>query len=800
VKKRLVYVLTVLSLFLLTFNSSVLSANAYTDLSTYRIKTGKFDTLSKAQASLSSLKEKTGWYASVQKSGYYQYYYEVFSGGFKGEARVKEILRDFEATTRINASYEGVGVQEKYYEVLSGGFSKSRVNTVLQDFEKSTGINAEYFGVGESEKYYQVLSGGFKGESRVKAILEDFEKSTGFNASYVGVGNSQYYYEIRSGAFLGETRIKQILKEFEAATGINASYEGVGEPQEYYELVTGGFRGESRVKQILADFEKSTGIDGTYINIGNDTYQIKSTSILGTTKLREVQNYFTSKNWWFRTSPTGKMGYEKYRIISSPVLGMDKVNEGRDFFDKNGWYVVSPKTGDVGYEVYQIKSDPILGLTNSNKAKSFFEKNNWYVTSKETGESVFKSYRIKTNPVLGIDLVNKAKSFFSKNGWYVTTKETGQKGYSDYRIKTEPILGMTKVNKAKGYFTSNGWWSTYSATEDREPYYEILTGGFKGYDKAQAAIAKIKSLFGWSATAVKVKNGPQLMYTDYGLTLSGMLEKQMLKYPQTDMYRNDRRFVSVDFVDMTKQVITGDGVNLRTLPSKDGKIVQKLNTGDEVLVIGKTGEWVEVRLTWQNAFASDVKYHLDPNNFSINNKDYFQFLKLSKPANLSASEVNEKILKGKGTLAGKGQAFIDAAKKYNINDVYLISHALLETGNGTSKLATGVEVNGKTVYNMFGYGAVDSCPITCGAQTAYDNGWFTPEAAIIGGAQFISSDYIYNSTFQQDTLYKMRWNPVQQWHQYATDIGWAYKQVDNIYNLYQLLDNYTLYYDTPKYR
>jgi mannosyl-glycoprotein endo-beta-N-acetylglucosaminidase len=76
----------------------------------------------------------------------------------------------------------------------------------------------------------------------------------------------------------------------------------------------------------------------------------------------------------------------------------------------------------------------------------------------------------------------------------------------------------------------------------------------------------------------------------------------------------------------------------------------------------------------------------------------------------------------------------------------------------------------------------------------------TPEAAKICGAQFISSGYIYNSSFQQDTLYKMRWNPVQTWHQYATDIGWAYKQVDNIYNLYQLLDTYTLYYDLPKYQ
>jgi beta-N-acetylglucosaminidase len=290
------------------------------------------------------------------------------------------------------------------------------------------------------------------------------------------------------------------------------------------------------------------------------------------------------------------------------------------------------------------------------------------------------------------------------------------------------------------------------------------------------------------------------MHTDYGMTLTDMLNKQMQGSPQTDKYRNERRFIHADFVDLTNKVVTSDRVNVRTGPSTTSTITQQVNKGTSVMVIAKTGDWVEVRLTWQNATASDVEPYLNPDNFSINNKDYFQFLKLSQTANINASEVNSKILKGKGILDGKGQAFVDAAKKYNINELYLISHSLLETGNGTSSLATGTVYNGRTVYNMYGYGAYDSCPLSCGAKAAYDNGWFTPEAAIIGGAQFISSRYIYNTTFQQDTLYKMRWNPVQPWHQYATDIGWAYKQVNSIYNLYQLLDDYTLYYDVPSYQ
>jgi mannosyl-glycoprotein endo-beta-N-acetylglucosaminidase len=801
VKKRSAFIFMGICLFSLNFDQGIVSANAYTDLSTYKIKTGKFENKKIAETSLKSLKEETGWYASIQKSGSYQNYYEVSSGGFKGEDRVKEILSDFETTTKIDATYEAIGETEKYFEVLSGGFNdESRVKAILQDFKKATGINAEYFGVGESVGAYQILSGGFKGESRVKDILRDFERSTGLNATYEGIGEPLKYYEIRSGAFTGETRIKQVLKEFEGSTGINATYEGVGEPQKYYELVTGGFKGESRVIQILKDFENATGIDAAYIHAGNDSYKISTTSILGTTDLRKVQNFFKSNGWWFRTAPTGKTGYEKFRIKSSPLLELEKVNVGRDFFKRNGWNVNTPQTDAVGYERYRIVSEPITGTTNINKVKSFFEENDWSYTSKKSEESAYKTYKIKTEPLSGYALVNRAKGYFTDKNWYVNSKEIGQKNNSTYRIKTEPILGVTKVNKARSYFTNNDWFVTYSATGEKAPYFEILTGGLTGYEKAQASIKKINNLFGWSATAVKTENGPQLMYTNYGLTLNSMVDAQMYRAPQTDKYRNEARYVSAAYVDLEKQVITGDSVNLRTSPSLDGQIVQKLNTGDGIMVIGKTGDWVEVRLTWQNALAADVKHYLDPSNFSLSNEDYFQFLKLSQSANLNATEVNTKILNGKGILAGKGQAFIDAAKKYNINDVYLISHALLETGNGSSTLANGVIVNGKIVYNMYGYGAADSCPVTCGAQKAYDNGWFTPEAAIIGGAQFISNDYIYNKTFQQDTLYKMRWNPVQTWHQYATDIGWAYKQVDNIYNLYQLLDNYTLYYDLPKYQ
>src|SRR5690606_13888640 len=55
--------------------------------------------------------------------------------------------------------------------------------------------------------------------------------------------------------------------------------------------------------------------------------------------------------------------------------------------------------------------------------------------------------------------------------------------------------------------------------------------------------------------------------------------------------------------------------------------------------------------------------------------------------------------------------------------------------------------NIRKIYNMFGIGAVDSSPNTRRSITAYQNSWFTPEAAIIGGAQYIGERYIHHTTY-----------------------------------------------------
>ncbi|MFO7176692.1 beta-N-acetylglucosaminidase, partial [Enterococcus faecium] len=98
-----------------------------------------------------------------------------------------------------------------------------------------------------------------------------------------------------------------------------------------------------------------------------------------------------------------------------------------------------------------------------------------------------------------------------------------------------------------------------------------------------------------------------------------------------------------------------------------------------------------------------ISSYADPNLIDVNSHLFYQFLDISKSAGTTATTLN-KILASKGTLSGQGQTFVDAGSMYGVNEVYLVAHAFVETGRGTSLLAQGVPVDkdGNALINSSG--------------------------------------------------------------------------------------------------
>lgn len=195
---------------------------------------------------------------------------------------------------------------------------------------------------------------------------------------------------------------------------------------------------------------------------------------------------------------------------------------------------------------------------------------------------------------------------------------------------------------------------------------------------------------------------------------------------------------------------------------------------------------------WANATRAQTSSAMNVKRIWESNTQCYQMLNLGKYQGVSVSSLN-KILKGKGTLDGQGKAFAEACKKNNINEIYLIAHAFLESGYGTSNFASGRY----GAYNYFGIGAYDNNP-NYAMTFAKNKGWTTPAKAIMGSASFVRKDYINKG---QNTLYRIRWNPKNPaTHQYATAIEWCQHQASTIAKLYKQIGLKGIYFTRDKYK
>lgn len=290
---------------------------------------------------------------------------------------------------------------------------------------------------------------------------------------------------------------------------------------------------------------------------------------------------------------------------------------------------------------------------------------------------------------------------------------------------------------------------------------------------------------------IRIYDSKNYTYVTYNISLNDMITTQMARTPAMQMKNSSNQW---EWRYAEKQ--NGLEGYFIYVPKLDAQGNPVLDANGKVI---NEKKWTISPFDYQ-VIKNELVKNVDVNSILQDSRAIYQFLKLSYVDGTTAEQLNANF-SSDGMLAGKGAVFIDAAKKYNINPIYLAAHSMLETGNGTSSLAKGIVVNGTKVYNLFGIQAYDNNADVYGSQYAYQQGWTDIDKAIYGGAQWISNGYINNTSYRQDTLYKMRWNPSNPGvHQYATDVKWAYNQTVYIKQCFDMFKDARLIFEIPVYK
>ncbi len=356
------------------------------------------------------------------------------------------------------------------------------------------------------------------------------------------------------------------------------------------------------------------------------------------------------------------------------------------------------------------------------------------------------------------------------------------------------VIGSLKQNdKVEVISESNGWSKVkYSGKEGyvSSTYLKDSDGGNTGGGSENPNPSNSKIV---TATSLNVRSGPSTSSSKIGsLRQNEVVEVISESNGWSKIKFNGKEgYVSSDYLKDYSGGNTGGGGSSEVV---DGATVNNtpvsytLTQHVNKQVSKGNGNMIASR-GFVQASRSDIEHYINPSNFTGSKSGMLQFLRLdSYKGGITASELNGYLNSlsptsgGSNVFYNQGQAFINAAQKYNIDVVYLVGHSMLETGYGRSTLAQGqvlTSYQGKPlpqpvkVYNFFGIGAFDGTANLSGAEAAYKNGWTTVEKTIEGSAKWLSSNYIHSSKYGQNTLYKMRWSYENLWHQYATDVNWA---------------------------
>ena len=224
----------------------------------------------------------------------------------------------------------------------------------------------------------------------------------------------------------------------------------------------------------------------------------------------------------------------------------------------------------------------------------------------------------------------------------------------------------------------------------------------------------------------------------------------------------------------------------------------------------KEKKWIVNNDGWTGASKEIVAYYMDPRNF-LNDTDIYMFMQQGFDAKLQTEAGVKKILKGtfmetnyndsKDTAYGGSYAkvLMEAGKQNGVNPYILASKIRQEIGTKETAMVSGKHPGYEGYYNFYNIGASgsDNAVLTNGLLRAKSEGWTTRSAAIIGGAKFLSNNYVNKG---QDTYYLQDFNihnTNELWHQYAQAIHDARNKGASLANNYRNQSEFELIFKIP---
>ena len=557
---------------------------------------------------------------------------------------------------------------------------------------------------------------------------------------------------------------------------------------------------------------------------------------------------------------------------SSKVIGSLSGNTKVTIVGEEGAFYKIEYKGSHGYVAKEYIKD-VTESNNSNQGTQTPEKPSTPENTEKTGiVNVSSSLNVRSSAstsskVIGSLSGNTKVIIVGEEGEFYKIEYKGSHGY----VAKEYVKDVTESNNSNQGTQTPEKPSTPENTE--KTGIVNVSSSLNVREGASTSSKVIGNLSGNTKVTIVGEEGAFYKIEYKGS--HGYVAKEYIKDIKDEVVTEPEKPSTPENSKKTGVVTASKGLNVRKEANTSSQIIGILNSGESVEIIGEENGFYKITYKGQEAYASknyinifDGNSNVNPGldienasktNYGVSLNEYIKLQQRNNPSNYSYSEFEKYInpakatnklqflridkfrsvnvsglssrLSNKGVLTGQGQAFVNAAKAFNIDPIYLVAQCLHETGNGTSKLAKGVTIteiadesrpiyngNGQlvgyhmiklskpvTVYNLFGIGAKDNSSVfpnralILGTTYAYNRGWTSIENAIKGAAEFVSLNYVHSSRYSQNTLYKMRYNQNVSniWHQYATT-PWYASSIADIMRSYQdlyLENNFT--FDVP---